>query len=330
MSELQLLFDPEVDIQFGRDVCFLCGAVLPTERNTDEHVLPKWVLNRFDLWNQRLTLLNRTEIPYRQLTIPCCVTCNGTHLNRIETAMQQACDAGAQVVRELPSQTVFIWMGKILYGLLYREHFLSWSRRDPSEGPIVQEETLRRYRLHHQFLQAARIPFEFYPEVPASFFIFETLDPTDNQMRFDYWDNPIGLMVSVRVGKVGIIACLQDGGALKHAAGDYYKKYEKLKLHWMQFAELTARIWYDLSLFNRIPKFMLNEQAGKVQVQLMPLGGLSGKPLFDEADSEQYGKVLTHVSRFSEEQIMPEPGKVMGWLRKPSGELRQMLADDEP
>ncbi|MGC2743214.1 MAG: hypothetical protein WA672_08500 [Candidatus Angelobacter sp.] len=91
---------------------------MPVERNTDEHVIPKWVQQRYDLWNQRLTLLNKTEISYRQLTIPCCVTCNGTHLNKIETAMQQACDAGAQAVRDLLSQTVFIWMGKILYGLL--------------------------------------------------------------------------------------------------------------------------------------------------------------------------------------------------------------------
>src|SRR5579864_1415411 len=282
MPELKLLFDPEDKIQYGRDVCFLCGAALPAEHNTDEHVIPKWVQQRYDLWNQRLTLLNKTEIPYRQLTIPCCVTCNGTHLNMIETAMQQACDAGAQAVRDLPSQTVFIWMGKILFGLLYREHFLSWSRRAPDEGVIVDEETLRRYRLHHQFLQAARIPFEFQPDVPASILVYETLEPADDKMRFDYRDNPLMLSIAIRVGKVGIIACLQDGGALKYSFGDHFKEFETLQLHPMQFSGVTAQVWYDLSRFNRTPKFMLHEQAGKVQVYMNPLGGLSGKPLFED------------------------------------------------
>jgi hypothetical protein len=326
MAELELLFNPEDQIQYGRDVCFLCGAALPVERDTDEHVIPKWVQNRFDLWNQRLAILNKTEIPYRQLTIPCCVTCNGTHLNKIETAMQKACDAGAQAVRDLPSQTVFIWLGKILYGLLYREHFLHWSRRDPNEGPIVDEEMLRRYKLHHQFLQAARIPFEFHADVPASIFVYETLEPADNKMRFDFRDNPLMLSISIRVGRVGIIACLQDGSAVKDSFGDVYKKYEKLQLHDIQFKEITARVWYDLSRFNRTPKFIIGEQNGAVQVFMNTLGGLSGKPLFEEGDLEQYGKMLA-AFLFAPEDEITSRGKVMTWLHKPSGELNQMLAD---
>jgi len=117
-----LLFTPENPPQFGREFCFLCSAGLPADRNTDEHVIPKWVQERYKLWNQKLTLLNNTTIPYRQLTIPCCKTCNNVHLGKIELEMQKACVAGAEAVRALPIETLFIWAGKILYGLLYREH----------------------------------------------------------------------------------------------------------------------------------------------------------------------------------------------------------------
>jgi hypothetical protein len=226
-----LLFAPDNMPQFGREFCFLCGRSLPADRNTDEHIIPGWIQQCYDLWNLRLTLLNRTTIPYRQLTIPCCATCNNEHLSRIETQMQAACDEGREAVLQLPPVTLFLWAGKIFYGLLYREHLLSWSRREADQGPIVPAEVLERYRLHHQFLQAARIPFEFHPHVPASIFVYDTLEPMDRQMRFDYWDNILGMGLSIRTGKVGIVVCLQDGGAVRYSFERAYKRIGKLKLH---------------------------------------------------------------------------------------------------
>lgn len=325
-----LLFTPESPPQFGRDFCFLCGVVLPADRNTDEHVIPKWIQERYNLWNQKLTLLNSTTIPYRQLTIPCCQTCNNVHLGKIEAEMQKACDAGPEAVQALPAETLFIWAGKILYGLLYREHLLPWSRRDEEAGPIVPAELLERFRLHHQFLQAARVPFEFITGVPASVFAYRTMEPSDVRMRFDYWDNIMALGISIRVGKVGIVVCLQDGGAVRYAFDDYYETFQKLNLHWMQFAEITAKIFYDLSRFNRVPKFMLVDGDDKVQVAMNPLGGLSGKPLFNDLDIEEYAATLAHVSRFPRQLIEPEPRRVMRWLQDSNGNLKQMLPDDPP
>ena len=60
-----------------------------------------------------------------------------------------------------------------------------------------------------------------------------------------YWDNLHVLGLSIRVGKVGTVACLQDGGAVKYGFGELYQKYENLALHWAQFAEVTAQIFYD-------------------------------------------------------------------------------------
>lgn len=326
---MNLLFNPDKAPQFGREFCFLCGAELGSERNTDEHVIPKWVQERYQLWDQKLTLLNRTTIPYRLLTIPCCAVCNNVHLGRIEGEMQRACDQGAKAVLALPPIVPFIWTGKILYGLLYREHLLSWSRREPEQGPIVPQEILDQFRLHHQFLQAARIPFEFMPELPASLFFYETMEPSDKRMGFDYFDSIAGLGLSIRVGKVGIIACLQDGGAVKYSFGDHYQQFQELKLHWIQFAEITAATFYDLSRFNRTPKFMLVEGEGKVQVAMNPLGGLSGLPLFNRGSNEEYAPYLAHFTRFPREMIEPEPGRLITWV-KDSGRLKQMLPDDPP
>jgi len=325
--EPSLLFKPDERPQFGREFCFLCGVVLAADRDSDEHVIPKWVQERYDLWDQKLTLLNRTTIPYRQLKIPCCTACNSEYLSAIELQVQNACDAGREAVLGLPPQTLFLWARKILYGLLYREHLLNWSRKDENEGPIVPAEFLEQFRLHHQFLQAARIPFDFQPHVPASIFVYNTMEPSNRKMGFDYWDLLHGLGLSIRLGKVGIVACLQDGGAVQYGFGEHYEEYEKINLHWAQFAEITAQTFYDLARSNRTPKFMLIEGKHRVHVVLSPLGGLSGKPLFEEWDIEGYAHALAHCSRLPLEVIHPEPDKVISWLYQ-EGKLRQMLPDD--
>jgi hypothetical protein len=322
-----LLFTPDEPPKFGWEFCFLCGIELAPNRNTDEHVIPRWIQDRYDLWDQKLTLLNRTTIPYRQLTIPCCSVCNNEYLGSIELQVQRACDAGREAVLALPRMTLFLWAGKILYGLLYREHLLSINRRAPEEGPIVPADLLEQFMLHHQFLQAARVPFEFLPHLPASVFVFETMVPSDRRMGFDYWDEMQRLALSIRVGRVGIVVCLQDGAAVEQTFGLHHEKLGGLALHPMQFAEVTARIFYDLLRFNRVPKFVLMEGNGQVKVMLNPLGGLSGKPLFEEGNIEEYARVLAHCSRLPLDLVHPQSDKVMSWLYQ-SGKLHQMGPDD--
>jgi len=74
------------------DVCFLCGA--SGQDVTLEHVFPKWLQRRFDLWTQRIGLLNDSLIQYRQLTIPACARCNNVDLSRLESAVSRAVDGG--------------------------------------------------------------------------------------------------------------------------------------------------------------------------------------------------------------------------------------------
>lgn len=323
---IELIFSPSEGRSLGRDVCFLCGATLPPEHNTDEHVIPKWVQHRFKLWDQKLALLNKTVIPYRMLTIPCCKECNSVHLARIEDRVQQAVAAGVQAVREVDELTLFVWLGKIFYGLLYREHLLKFDRSSPSSDPIVPAEVVEQFALHHKFLQAARIPFDFIPETPASIFIFETLPPANTQAQFDLLDSLFTLSISIRLGTVGLIASLQDGRAAKLSFD--YSEFNKIPLHPAQFSEVTARVFYDASRRIRVPKFLIGEDGSRVQVVQAPLGGLSGGPLFSEGNMTEYAKVLAHCTHFPLEMLHPVPDKVISWLRDSNGKLKRMQPDD--
>lgn len=87
-------YDPADSRYLGDDRCFLCGTTLTEQTRTSEHVFPKWLLNRFDLWDSEFNLQNGTAIRYRQIRVPCCQTCNGSYLSSLESRIEQALDGG--------------------------------------------------------------------------------------------------------------------------------------------------------------------------------------------------------------------------------------------
>jgi hypothetical protein len=64
---------------------------------TREHIFPKWLQRKLELWDRELNLLNDTSIRYRNLTIPACILCNGVILSKLENAVAESrggADAG--------------------------------------------------------------------------------------------------------------------------------------------------------------------------------------------------------------------------------------------
>src|SRR5262249_3025796 len=98
---------------YQKDTCFICACVLDDTNRTAEHVVPRWLQERFSLWNKRLFLLNGTSIPYRQLTIPCCFECNNQRLCPLENRISNAIATGYEAIRQLPPLDLFRWFAKI-------------------------------------------------------------------------------------------------------------------------------------------------------------------------------------------------------------------------
>jgi len=115
--------------RFGNDHCFLCGTDIPegSPARTREHVFPKWLLHAMDLWDGSVTQINGRLLRYRQLTVPCCVTCNGTDMSGVESRVRAAFGGGLEAFRELDHRDLLLWLGKIYYGLVYREACNPWS-----------------------------------------------------------------------------------------------------------------------------------------------------------------------------------------------------------
>jgi hypothetical protein len=310
--------------RYGLQTCFLCSRRLTKKHRTDEHVFPKWVQERFGLWNQQLVLLNGTSIPYRQLTIPCCAQCNNENLSQLENTVRTAVEQGAEAVRSLPPLALFQWMGKIYYGLLYKEYFLRRDRTASTKSTIISRKVLERFKLHHVFLQSIKRPIEFHDFFPASIFVHRLQCSRDNRRQFDFRDLHHFLGLSIRLGTVGVIAVLQDGGAQAEILGKAHFEFYERDLHPLQFAELTAGTFYKATLMNRVPKYVIAEGNSRISVMQMPLMGFSSRPLYDEWNEAHFARVLSECTHYPLDVIHPTPGQVCTWLHNDGGDFLQL------
>jgi len=168
MKSTKSFYNPFQKMSFTDDRCFLCGKKLKTK--TVEHVFPKWLLKEFNLWNQNIFLLNGTKIKYRQLTIPCCEECNNIYLSKVENQIRKNYFKGFNDFLKVDKILVYQWIGKIFYGLLFRELSLSLERKDPEKGSITNPNLLKEFETFYGFLQSIRTPFEFLNFKPWSIF----------------------------------------------------------------------------------------------------------------------------------------------------------------
>ena len=204
------LYDPIKNKSLDKNHCFLCGRKLDKNNCTREHVFPRWLLNRFNLWNKKLILLNRTPIQYKDINIPCCIKCNNEYLGNIESLIEKASEEGYEKFSKLPKKKIFLWLQKIFYEILYKELSLLFDRKNKKGGRIIDKETLERYRTCHLFLQGARIQVKFHKPYPWSIFIVKLQEYDQKELNFDFQDNILFLTIAIRMGDIGIIACLQD------------------------------------------------------------------------------------------------------------------------
>ncbi len=311
--------------RFDRASCFLCGRSSDALHLTEEHVIPRWAQNRYELWNQRLTLLNGTTIPYRHLTVPCCEDCNTQRLQPIETAVSNAVLNGSEAVRQLGDKLLFLWLGKIFYGMLYRELFLLSDRADPSSPSIVTVDGLQRCETHLIFLQQAREQVETVGFCPASIFVFRAQKPANVHLQWDFCDNFDTLCIGIRMGDVAMAAALADGGAQK--LQNVFEDVSDLPLHRLQFREVFAVVSYLATLATRTPKYITIEGSPHKSIQL-PLGGFSLKPLFEGWDNDIYARYLAHYTGLALHEIHLSSEKVATFLYGPDGKPHQMAPEE--
>src|SRR5699024_6545635 len=205
--------------------CFLCGKEVMN--STKEHIFPKWLLKKYDLYNQKVKILvNDTTIPYRNLTIPCCHKCNGEYLSIVEDKMKKITEENSDQLQKEEEEIIFLWGAKIFYGLLYKELELAYDRSNPESNTIMNKEFLENYNILHHLLQGIIIPTK-YEGKPWSIFKFNICE---------------------------------DGNIQQNEYSEYFSEIKKYIIHPIQFRELIAKINYKETLRIKKPKFITISQ----------------------------------------------------------------------
>jgi hypothetical protein len=91
----------------------------------------------------------------------------------------------------------------------------------------------------------------------------------------------------------GIVACLQDNGAVAIHEQGIIEKISNKTLHPVQFEEICARFIYTNYLLNIYAEYTIKSTEDKVVVESAPLSGTNNKSLFDRWHDDTFAQVLS-------------------------------------
>lgn len=265
MTKNSIIDNPFTAMKFDGAHCFLCGTKLKETNRSDEHFFPKWLLKKYNMWNQGICLQNDTKIKYKSLKIPCCKQCNNEKLNRIEDQILSAVEKGYEEFVKLDEIIVFQWIGKIYYGNLFKELFLDKDIKAKSKEKIINPQQLIRFEALHNLLQSIRIPFKFCGDKPWSIFICK-MQHLNNQYDFDYYDSNTVPAFAIRLGEIGIVGCFGDQSLIREILKSKYNLIKGHRLHPIQLTEFFVEIIYTVLTLGYNPSLMFIEHKEEVNV----------------------------------------------------------------
>jgi hypothetical protein len=291
------LYDPFLKFDFSKQTCFLTGQNLNSAEEQIS-VFPEWILDKYSLRDKAFKVLDASSVQYQEIKIPCLSDVIKNAINPLEKEIEIAFSIGYEAVVKLPQERLFQWMAKFAYGVLYNDISIEGrkstvkgkydanSRKEFKLSGFLQE----RFKKLHLILQSLVIPMDFKGPKPWSIRVFKIKYSKD---VFNYKDEPTNLNFSLGMNDFGIVACLQDNGAVGINQQQMTDKFINKTLHPIQFEELCARFIYANYLLNHFAKYTIQLTEEKVIVESIPLTDTVNKPLFDRWDDDMFAQVLT-------------------------------------
>ncbi|SKB98943.1 hypothetical protein SAMN05660841_03469 [Sphingobacterium nematocida] len=317
------LYNPFVDFKFDQSTCFLTGETLSSDEERIQ-VFPVWMMQSFDLEEKPFKLLDESMITYKKLQLPCSLGAS-LHMEKVEKEVEEAMKTGYDAVSQLDQITLFQWISKILYGVVFNEIQVG-IRQSMLTGEEMNfsQALVHKFRNLHAMMQSLYIPMEFEHRNPFDIRVFPVNNAPDT---FLYRDEINTLIFSLRMGDFAIIATLQDNGTNAIYHEDALQNIGGQVLHPIQFEEICARYFYSAYLFNRLPEYTYMETPLAVFVEPMPLNDWTLKPIFDNWQVKTYGQVLENFWKpwgHTLFEIIKDPEHPMTFLTDENGVFKNV------
>lgn len=283
-------YNPFESMIFTYDRCFLCGKILTRKNRADEHVYPRWLQREFNLWDEKLILINGTAIPYRNLIIPCCNKCNNDYLNKlVEKPIEEAVKGGYKDFIKLDEKIIFQWLAKLSYGMLFKELSLAIDRENQALGKILETEHLEEFKMLFTFVRTILHNTTFSQIKPWSILIFHIVDEATPQ--YDAQDLIFTNCFFMRMNDIGIVCNMQDGGYNEKFFEEHMNDFLDIPIIDIQFREICAKFLYKSSLMFKQPYFLIqipSEEHNRMDIVTVEAGGA----VYNEWSQYDYSKVL--------------------------------------
>ena len=207
--------------RFIRDICngsccFICGSSPNLKQFNNEHVLPRWLLKKYQLFERSIALPNGTNFRYRSYTVPCCRECNTMMGRDIEEPIRRILNGSLEsLIEHIEREGVrllFIWLCLIFIKTHLKSRTLPVERDRRKESSLIGDQY--DWTLLHHIHCVAR---SFYTRasidqnVFGSLLIFQAKTGSSYE-PFDYYDIYGANSILVRVGNFSLVSVLDDAG----------------------------------------------------------------------------------------------------------------------
>jgi hypothetical protein len=284
------LYDPFEAMDFPAERCFLSGAKTDAA-GRQVSVFPEWLLDRYSLQEEQLGMLGGNRVKYGDLKLSCSPLVFAA-CEELENMISAAFTAGYEAVREIPERSLFQWIAKLVYGVLYHDLAYAMERHAIREKEFKLSTVMtRKIRNLHLLLQSLVTPMEFHDFIPWSMQVVKVNYSKD---IFNYKDETHNLNFSLGMNGFGIVACLQDMGENNIFQQDITSKIGTGALHPIQFEELCGRFIYSNYLLNRMAEWDIETLTDKIILKAKPFPETAQKPLFRKWDDDMYAQVLSN------------------------------------
>ncbi|ALW84728.1 hypothetical protein AUC43_06300 [Hymenobacter sedentarius] len=317
-------YDPFDGMRFGPQTCFLSGQPVGPEDTIP--VFADWLQARYHLADRPIQLLDQRTVLMRDLRLPASPAVRA-RIEALEQQVEAASAQGPEALRALGDETLFLWMGKMFYGVFITELLNEFEPLIKPKYPLAENAALvRRFQAFFQLLQGLRVPTEYADFVPGSVFVLEA-DPAEDVTPFEYDDDLNTLVFSIKLDKTVLVACLVDIGLIGQAMGKVYQDAQR-PLHPVQIAEFKARVYYAAHLLHVVPDiYPRAPRPGDTQLVFDALLDDVTGAVFNPWENASYTQTLADMWyrwNISLADIVQKPLEPMSLLYDEAGQPRQL------
>lgn len=265
------------------DRCFFSGEEVGEDEKIP--VFPQWIIDRYELKDKFLVMLNWNRFKYGELFIPCSAN-SLIQVGKMEDTVQHAFEGGYEEVKKLDEDLIFLWMAKITLGILYHDirYSMELGRKRARQYKLSTLLT-RKFSQLHFMLQSLVSPVR-WTHKPYSM-VLKKLNYSKD--IFNFRDETHNLNFSLGMNGFGLVACLQDMGFNRQYHETLLKKMNGYPLHAIQFEELCVRFVYSNFLLHQNAGWTVKEE--NEEFVMSPVVA-DEKPVFNEWDDKMYASAL--------------------------------------